>query len=313
MAYFIYGDDTYRSRQKLKAIKAKYVDASLGDTNLAQIDGAKIKGDEIIRQLWAMPFLAPKRLVIIYDLINQGSKDAQQSVQEFLPKIPSTTVAIFYEDKKIDKRNALFKALNQPKLSEEFPLLDPLKLRQWIAIQFKNANVLIDSPSLDFLVKNVGPDLWRQKNEIDKLANHSPEGVTVEKIKQIVHTDLSGDIFQLVDALSTKNIPQIFHHIHGLYVSGESPLYILSMFTYGFRNIIIVKDSLARNPKTSTLPGIHPYVFKKTSFHAKNYQIEDLKKIYKRLLQLDYQTKTGIIDPEAAIDLFVHELCQIDN
>ena len=83
MILFLYGEDTYRSKQKLDAIKSKYIDASLGDTNLSVMDIADKKDTDftdITRTVLALPFLAKNRLVIIKNLLN-GKK---QKLQEFL-------------------------------------------------------------------------------------------------------------------------------------------------------------------------------------------------------------------------------------
>ncbi|MDO8513594.1 MAG: DNA polymerase III subunit delta [bacterium] len=308
MSYLIYGEDTYRSRAKLRVISQKYTDTNLGDTNLAHIDGAKTKAEEIIRQLWASPFLAPKRLVIIHNLISQGAKDAQQSIEDFLPKIPRSTLAIFYESEKIDKRNSLFKALNRPKLAEEYAYLDPIKLRQWTAKQFSASGVPIEKHALESLIK-IGPDLWRLKNEIDKLISYCPEGITTDKLAAIIHFEPAGDIFRLIDALSSRDLKTAAAHLRGRLAAGDSPIYLFSMFVYGFRTLLIVQDSLKQNPKLNNIPGIHPLVFKKASIQAKNFTPTALRAIYEKLGDLDYTIKTGIINPEIALDLFLLELC----
>lgn len=309
MHILIYGEDTYRSRDKLRAISQKYIDTNLGDTNLANVDGAKTKGDEIIRQLWIMPFLATKRLVIVNNLISLGSKDAQNAVQDFLPKLPETTIAVFYETEKIDKRSTLFKSLNKSKFSEEYVPLDPFKLRQWLMSEFQKTAVPVDPPAVDFLIKNIGPDLWRLHNEISKLSAHSPDGITVEHIKEIVHLDPSGDIFQLIDSLAKRDLKTAVSHLKGRLHAGDHPIYLFTMFAYGFRTLLIVQDFLKRNPSGTSISGMHPLVFKKTSAQVKSFSQASLKAIYEKLRDLDYDIKTGIIDPEVALDVFIFELC----
>lgn len=306
--FLIYGEDTFRSRLKLKIITQKYVDTNLGDTNLAQIDGAKAKGDEIIRSLWAMPFLAPKRLVIIHNLLSLGSKDAQTTVQDFLPKIPATTIPLFYETEKIDKRGSLYKILNQPKFSEEFTLLDPFKLRRFALQQFEKSGITIEPAALEYLLKTTSSDLWRLQNEIYKLEAYSKK-LNLSDVQNLIHSEPSGDVFQLIDALARRDIKSATHQLKGRLNDGDNPIYLLSMFVYGFRTLLIVQDSLERNPKITTIPGIHPLVFKKSQTQVKNFTSAQLRSIYQKLRDLDYDIKTGIIDAEVALDLFIFDLC----
>lgn len=308
MSYLLYGLDTYRSRQKLNAIKSKYIDASLGDTNLATLDGATVKPDELIRQIGAAPFLAPKRLVIIYNLVTQGNKETQKAIMDFLPKIPATSVVIFYEEDSPDKRNALFQALNLPKKTEEFTSLLPPKLALWIKNELKTTNTQITPDALQLLIQITGPDLWRLSQEIAKLSLHSPEKITRQDIETLVHQEPTGDIFQLLDALGARHAPKALSHIHALLTSGESPLYILSMIVYGFRTLILVEDYLRENPHRTSAPNVHPFVFRKSQGQLKHFSRAKLRQIYQKLSDLDYACKTGTIEPKLALDLFVAEL-----
>src|SRR3990167_2787898 len=123
MILFFYGEDTYRMRQKLKALKEKFVSASLGDTNLAVLDGAAVTYDEFIRQILAMPFLSKSRLVIVENLLKNGKKDILEKVPEALPKVPKSTVLVFVEEGNPDKRTSIYKKLNRPGQTQEFKLL----------------------------------------------------------------------------------------------------------------------------------------------------------------------------------------------
>src|SRR5690606_20925699 len=111
MIIFFYGDDSYRSFRKLGELKAKYIDASLGDTNLSQIDVANCTVDQMTSALLAFPFLAKTRLVVLNRLLSKGSKHIQEKFLDLLEKIPDTTVAVVYEAGVPDRRTALFKRL----------------------------------------------------------------------------------------------------------------------------------------------------------------------------------------------------------
>lgn len=306
--YLLYGLDTYRSRQKLNAIKAKYIDASLGDTNLAQLDGATAKADELVRQIGASPFLAPKRLVIIHNLLTQGHKDTQKTITDLLPKIPKTSVVIFYEESIPDKRGSLFQKLNLPKISQEFVPLDNNKLTSWIRSKLEQTDTAIAPDALILLIQIVGPDLYRMEQEIDKLSLYSPQKIDKTAVGTLIHQNPTGDIFQLIDAIALGNSSQAIHHIHARINAGDNPLYILSMIVYGFRTLILVEDSLRENPNRTSAPGVHPYVFKKTCVQIKHFSAEMLHQIYHHLGRLDYECKTGIIEPKLALELFVAKL-----
>ena len=77
-------------------------------------------------------------------------------------------------------------------------------------------------------------------------------------------------------------------------------MYLLDRFVYQFRNLIKVK--------TGKCADLHPFVFRKTQSQARNFSFEELKKIYRKLLEIDLDMKTGRVDARTALELFVTEL-----
>ena len=309
MPYLIYGEDTFRSRQKLNAIKTKYIDKNLGDTNLATLNGPISSYDEITRQILAVPFLAPKRLIILLNLLTQGPKSLQEQIADFLPRSPDSAVIVFYEEGLLDKRTSLFRRLNQPKCVEEFTLLSPPQLRQWVKRRAVDLETSIDPRALERLITITGPDLWRLNQEINKLALYAPNGVDLAAVEMLVHADPTGDIFQSLDALTARKSEAALGHIYGRLAQGDSPLYIFSMMIYAFRNLLIVQDLLKRNSSQQTAFGMHPFVFRRAKAQVQHYTYTQLKVTYQFLEDLDYAIKTGIIEPMVALDLIVFELC----
>jgi len=328
MILFLYGEDSYRSKQKLNAIKAKYIDKSLGDTNLSILDfeDKSINYEKISREILAFPFLAPKRLVIFINFLELATKDLQEKVGKLLINIPPTTVLIFYEAGVPDRRSAIFKKLAKPaspdasqggsNKSEEFKPLEIYELKKWIENKVKNYGGTIDKAACDKLIEYVGNDLWRMSNEIHKLTTYNLQ-LTINDIEQLVKPKIEGNIFGLIDALGQKNEKFAFKYLHDLLDSGENEIYIFTMMIYQFRNLLIIKDALENSKheirnssfQLAKQVGLNPYVVQKTILQAKNYKFDKLKKIYKQLFDYDLKIKTGKIDPRIALDVLVAELC----
>lgn len=325
MILFLYGEDTYRSYQKLNDIKKKYIDASLGDTNLVTLEGSEVSYEELVRQVQAMPFLAKSRLVVIKNLLSKGKKNLQEKILEYMSKVPFSTNLIFYENEKFDKRNALYKKLSKKggiKKSQEFKLLSDYELRDWIKKEVAGRDTTIEPEAVDKLIQYVGNDLWRMGNEIQKLMAYSLSlmvqndmqyAISTKQVELLVRPKITANVFDLVDGLGQKNLKRAQQELHKLLNTGEHELYILTMIVYQFRNLLIVKDLLDR--KTPILQiknksGLHPFVIQKTSQQCKNFTLDQLKVIYQKLLDYDIKLKTGKINPKLALDILVVELCK---
>jgi DNA polymerase-3 subunit delta len=118
----------------------------------------------------------------------------------------------------------------------------------------------------------------------------------------------------MIDALATKDLKKSARELHRLLDSGEAELKILTMIVYQFRNLLIVKDQVSRGVTSqwdmAKKAGLHPFVAQKTLVQCKNYSFDDLKAIYKMLLDYDLKMKTGQLDPKTGLDLLVVKLCE---
>lgn len=323
MILFFFGPDNYRLKQKVKALKEKFISSSLGDTNLAVLDGKTLTYDIFMRQVLALPFLSKKRLVIVENLLISKRKstktsepvkddDKLEKIIALLKKIPETTVLVFVEEGNPDKRTALYKKLNQKGQAQEFELLEEDQLKRWIKKEVESRGGSIEAPAVNLLVEYIGNDLWRLSSELDKLTAYSKQ-LTAENIETLVKSKTESDIFKLVDAIGSKNLKSALLELQNLEENGEHDLYILTMIVYQYRNLLTIKDYMERYNNSdhwamSKKLGMHPFVVQKTMYQAKNYSIEDLKENYKKLADFDLAIKTGKIESRTALTLLLAKL-----
>lgn len=314
MILFFYGEDTYRLKQKLNRLKEKFISSSLGDTNLAILDGKTITFDEMARQILAVPFLAKKRLVIIENLMRDGKKSAQgrdlakggeiqEKMTDFLKKVPDSTVLVFVEEGAPDRRTVLFRRLNRPGQAQEFKLLEGEALRRWLRQEVSVRGGEIDSSATNKLIEYVGSDLWRMKNEIDKLTAYSLQ-LTAKEVELLVAPQVQANIFELIEAVAAKMLQRGLRELYQLLQGGFSEIYIMTMIIYQYRNLLLAKDGQER----ASNPGLHPYVLRKITPLLGQYELEELKKIYEKLLSVEISIKTGKIEPRVALELLIFQL-----
>jgi len=288
----------------------------LGNTNLAILDVGEDNVDfsKIAREILAFPFLAKNRLVVLENLLSKGNKKLLEQITSFLAKIPESTHLVFYEEDIPDRRTSLFKKLNLPKQSQEFKILETYQLRKWIEEEVKKENAKIEPAAVDKLIQYVGNDLWRLSNEIQKVTSYTLQ-VTGADVELLVKPKIEGNIFGMIDALGQKNSSQALNMTRDLIATGENELYILTMIVYQFRNLLIIKDvigdnqSFANKFQIAKQSGLNPYVVEKSIHQARNFSFEQLKSIYRKLLDYDIKMKTGVLEPKLGLDMLIVELC----
>jgi DNA polymerase-3 subunit delta len=301
-AYLIWGQDSFRSRQKVAEIINKYRQKS-GETDLIRLKGENLQSEDFFSYTSALPFFAQKRLIIVEDLLGQGDKEVQKKIAKVLPILPATTVLVFWEKEDPAPSGPLFKLLNIPGKSANFQKLPPNKLPLWIKKKVAKEGGKIEPEAVEKLVQYVGDDLWRMDNELNKLLAHSPHIIKIIDIETLVEPQIKEKIFDLIDclAIDKKKTVRVLQKLLAL---GEDELKIFGMIVYQFRNLLLVKDIQTHKGDFKKL-GLHPFVLSKTRAQAQNFTFNELCAIYRQLLDLDLAMKTGKIEPRIALILFL--------
>jgi DNA polymerase III subunit delta len=325
MIIFLYGEDSFRSNQKILELKEKFLESSPAGAGLSIFDYSdKNFRDKLLDILDIPNLLSPKRLVIIKSLISNGSPDEQKEVLGYLEKKSSSVkenkdlILIFWEEGLPKKNNILYKFLESKALEakkQNFEKLSGQKINQWVLKRFKELDpkASITNSALEKLAAFSGGDVHALNSEIQKLINFSG-GARIEDrdVAEIVNSNLNISIFNMIDALGSNNKEEAAKLLHEHLKRGADPFYLFSMFVYQFRNLLKVADLKDRSDggeyEIARMAGLHPFVVKKSLAQIRNFTFSKLKDIYQQLAELDTKIKTGKIDIQLALDKFLIEL-----
>ena len=307
MIIFLYGEDTYRMREKLKEIIERHKKIHKSGLNLNYFDDFT-NFKEGIRQ--TSMFKEKKLAVITNAFANPDFKEKfLENKKDFLK---TEDIILIYEEKDFNKNNSLFKFLKKDAKSQEFKFLVGQRLKTWIKKEFDRYGTKTDPGVLEKLIEYIGNDLWQMSNEIKKLASfRNKETIRAEDIELLVRSKIETDIFKTIDAIAEKNKKQALNLLHKHLEKGDSPLYLLSMINYQFRNLLIVKDFIEKYKPYDVIlrkSGLHPFVVKKTYYQSQKFTFQELKKIFQKIFRIDLDIKTGRIQPETALDLLIAEI-----
>ncbi|HLN19012.1 MAG TPA: DNA polymerase III subunit delta [Patescibacteria group bacterium] len=323
MVIFLYGEDDFRSRAKLLEIRQKYLESDKSGSGLSCFDfDEKAKVEDMI-SVFGMPnLLAPKRLVIVKNIIFAGLLDAQKKMAEYLKRNKNIfsdkdLVVVFWEKDSLKKNNSLFKILSGSKdvKKQEFGRLSGIKINQWALQKLKEIDEksAISKTALEKLVISCGSDSAILNGEIQKLISYADGRMITERdVELLTKSKIEGNIFSAIDALGENNKRSAMKLLHDNIEKGEDPFYIFSMIVYQFRNMLKIADLKERGMgseyEISRMIKMHPFVIRKTLAQTSVFTFERLKKIYGKLMRFDMAVKTGKIDMNLALDRFVAEV-----
>jgi len=84
---FLYGNDELPSRVRIREFEADFTDPTTADMNTARLEARSMSEDELNNAVNAMPFLAPKRLVILGNpSARYNNPSTRKKFEEFISK-----------------------------------------------------------------------------------------------------------------------------------------------------------------------------------------------------------------------------------
>ncbi len=323
MIIFLYGEDDFRSSEKLKEIKEKFIRSDSRGAGLSVLDLSEKPESDVISALGSLGLFSAKRLIIIKNLIFSGAKEKQDEIQRHLEKNKNISsdadlVVVFWEENMPRKNNALYKFLDSKAegiKKQNFEKLADKKIEQWILkkIAEREKEMKISRGALGKLVIYAGNDTRVLAGEVKKLADFCSSGMIDESaVELLVKSNISGNIFSTIDAIAENNKKKAISLLQNHLEQGEDPFYLFSMFTYQFRNLLKIagfaEKDISNEYEISKLAKMHPFVVKKSLAQLRNFPAGKLKNIYAALADLDQKIKTGKIDIRLALQKFLVEL-----
>jgi DNA polymerase-3 subunit delta len=314
MIIFLYGEDAFRSNEKLAEIKNKFLEKN-PDTMSGLFDFGEKEWNirEIITNISSGGLFSSKKLAIIKNILAGKKEFSDEIFEKFLKaeakKEKSDLILIFWESGKTKKGSKLYKLLKKIAKCQEFELLEGAKLKNWVIGEFKKSGLLINQVAVEKMIIFVGNDLNLLSREIEKLVTYKNKGeITVEDVDLLVKSKIDTDIFKTVDALARGDKKTALKMLHDHLEDGEDPFYLLSMYFYQFRNLVKVKPLAEKNMSSqdiATKLKMHPFVARKSLEQARNFSWPKLKSLYNQLCEIDFESKIGKTDIALALDKFV--------
>jgi DNA polymerase III subunit delta len=327
--HILAGPDDFSMTQALTEIKRGLGDPAALANCTSILEGQRVSADELRHAVETVPFLADKRLVVIYGLIerfepvgkserSRASKAAQMDVTPFvrcLASVPKTTVAVMVEGEVPDMAKGKFQELGQIAQVKVFPMLREQRLKPWVQERVSVRGGAISPAAASLLVQYVGSNLWAMANEIDKLVAYAGgRRIEDEDVRSLVGYTQDVSVFALIDAILDFNSELAAQLLQQLLRQGAAPPFMLFMLDRQFRMILRAKDMKASGTADSVVRSrlaiFNDYAFRRTVEQADRYSMERLRQIYSNLLDADLSMKTGSYEDELAMELLVAELCR---
>jgi DNA polymerase-3 subunit delta len=313
--YVFYGNDSYIIKSKTNQLLKKH---DIDEFNIAYYDIEETEIEEAINDASTMPFMADKKAVILKSCYlltsDKPSKEPAQNIDAVLRYInqPSsdTLLIIQVPYPALDERKALTKAIKRVATIEQCEPMGEVDASSWIRRQLGKKNIKIDKDALEEFLKRIEGKTEVLVSEMTKLLLYAEDldHIDLKTIQSIITKNVEDNVYEITNQLLIRNQEKALEIYRDLVMHSEDPLRILGILVNKYREIFHVKQLLAEGKKQPDIQEYFNASRGRAYYMLKNANAVDLdtvKKHLKHLETLDFQIKTGQIDKNLGIELFI--------
>ena len=203
--YLLHGDEPFFLDQIADALETLVVPESSRGFCQFILYGAEHDIGSVIQHARSYPFMSDRQLVMVREAQRmEGLKkeEGQKLLENYVKNALDSTVLVLVFHGKVDERKGFAKAIAAKGALLKSAKLYDNKIPDWVISHCREKQVKISPAAVQMIVENIGNDLKRIHNEIQKvLVNLAPgEGIDVDQVERFLGISKEYNIFELQKA-----------------------------------------------------------------------------------------------------------------
>lgn len=305
MNYLISGTSNYLINKEITKI--------IGEEEYTKVDYLASTMEEIIIEASYNDLFASKKNIIVKNAtcFSEKNDTATKLLEKYLENSNPNTTLIFITDKVNEK----LKIVNLMKTKAHTILLKPMyasdatsKLMEEVknlgyTISYEDAKYIIDVSLNNFDIA---------MNNVNKICLYysSPCKFVSSDIKALTSLSLDDNLFRFVDYVITGNYTQVFKMLEDFKIQKIEPFIIFNMLAREYRNMLLVSEAYHSKNQTTYLNALNLQKWQQDKLlkNCTNYTRKSLEDELVKLAQIDLDIKSGKIDKNLALEMYLLNL-----
>lgn len=313
--YLLAGPDTLQKDEAVAVFQKHFLSGDTSGLNVDRFDGETAQAADILGAWRTMAFLGGRRLILVRRAQDLPKGEANL-LAEGLASPPTGNTLILLWDDKADNLNVLVQAAKSAGIVAVFWAPFENQMPGWIQ---ERAGILGKSMSFDAaraLLDVVGPNLAELAQEVEKLALYAKDKKAIElsDVEAIAPESTSLQFLEFDRAFWRRDKGEILRMLEMRRSQGDPPEILLSHLVRIHRKLLSAKMLLAEKKATREEIG-----FQMLRVKMRDPQEEFLQAItafswdqlmggMEKLLQTEWDLKSGRLDPDVGLTLLVSGL-----
>ena len=233
-----------------------------------------------------------------------------------MPAVPSSTVLVFYCTKKPDGRKKIYTAIKKLNGIVSFAPLKDRELTTFVTDAFHELGKECDERTADYLIFTCGSDTNMLLGEISKIASYAGDAPAIrpDDVRSLATPSTECTIFQMVDAVVTRQQSRAFLLMRNQLLAGTDRLYMLSMLLRQFRllqHIKIMQYEKRSAADIRSALGVPPFAVDQYVRQAAGWSNGQVKKAVNLCFDAEYGVKSGRLNQEGALEAVMLKLLSL--
>lgn len=295
--YLLTGDDNHAIDVVSDYIEDNIVDAGLRDFDQTVVYGGDTTMGEVIDNAKRYPMMSPVHLVLVKEAQEIATKQWELLASYLKQPAEGSMLVLCYRHKKLDKRTAVYKAID--KVGIVFDATKPYdnKVPALIKEEVGAHGMLITDKAISMMIGSIGADMSKIANELSKLYPLVAKGGTIDErlVEQQVGISKDYNVFELQNAIGRRD-PVMCNRIVNYFAanpkSAPLPPTLAALYTYILKLMMYLQLEDPSDEKgAAAVLGCNPYFVKEYAMAAKNYKLGKLASCIGYLYEADLRSK----------------------
>lgn len=309
--FLFVGSDTYSKEKAIRKLADSLLDSSSRQLDYKVFRGAHSHAREILDNISTIPFMAPKRLVVVKDFERLPDEDRKRLIE--YAKKPSKTSCLVLdsrddyvpEDFRRASLHAEVKVFGEPTGAD---------LALWIRRFLSENGKKIEPDAVEFLKEARAQNLSQLSNELEKLVAFVGARETIKSadVEVLVGRNLVASAFDLTNAIESNKVDEALKVVADLLTGGKKHFEIIGLLSWHVKRLLRAKTLQLKGGTDTYIANalkVNRKYFGKFFQQVRGLKIDTIRSQMRILLEADLDIKRSKLDPALVLECAVIRLC----
>lgn len=321
--YLVMGTERYFIERFREELIEQALDADSIDLNFASFDMEENTIGDALFEASSLPFFGDRKVIFVENpffltgqRVTKAPDHNMDELEEYLKAPADFSVVVFFAPyEKLDRRKKITKLIEKTAQVIDVSAPHPNESARYIKEMVKEKGYRFTDGAFQLFTERTDGKLSSMMHELEKLFLYHTDSkqITKDSVNQLVPKTLEQNVFELNTLVLNSQVDAAVEAYQDLLIQKEEPIKIVALLISQFRLLLQVKIMQKQGYPQGDIAKIlkiHPYRVKLALQSIRKYEQKLLAEALEYLIEADFKMKTGQINQELQVELFIMQFAK---